>query len=74
MDKNPIKAAIELCGGLTATAIQLRVSPVTLWSWSNQGRVPKLEKARQLSRLSGIPVEKLRPARLSPLSFGGSYV
>lgn len=69
---NQIKTAVDRAGGLTMTANQLKVSSVTVHGWIKQGRVPKLDKARHLAKLSKVPVEDLwvgYPS--SPYRFGG---
>ena len=63
MINNPIRAAIELAGGLSATANALKVSSSTVFRWEKARRIPKLEDAKALSKITGIPVEQLRPAR-----------
>ena len=67
MINNKIKQAVALAGGQTATANELKVSGVTVFGWCKNGRVPNLAKARQLSTLSGIAVEDLRPTLLEML-------
>ena len=58
---NTIRVAVERAGGLTATANELSCSPVTVWGWIQQGRIPKLSQARKLAKLAKMPVEELRP-------------
>jgi hypothetical protein len=59
---NHVKTAVDRAGGLTQTAIELRVSGVTVHEWIKKQRVPKLDKAKKLAKLSGMKVEDLRPS------------
>ena len=58
---NYVKTAVNRAGGLTQTAIELRVSPVTIHDWIQKGRIPKLDQAKKLAKLTGMKVEDLRP-------------
>jgi len=58
---NVVGAAVELAGGVTKVALELQVSRQTVYNWIAAG---DMFRARYcdvvaLSRLSGVPVEKL---------------
>lgn len=58
--ENQVKKAVSLVGGPTFTSNHLGVSNGCVHKWVKAGRVPNIVKARQLSELSGISVDKLR--------------
>lgn len=60
--ENQVKKAVTLVGGPTFTSNHLGVSNGCVHKWVKAGRVPNIVKAKQLSLLSGISVEKLRGA------------
>jgi hypothetical protein len=61
INPNYVEAAVDRAGGLTQTAIELRVSAVTVHDWIKKQRIPKLDHARKLAKLAGVKVEDLRP-------------
>ncbi len=58
--ENQVKKAVTLVGGPTFTSNHLGVSNSCIHKWVKNGRVPNIVKARQLSELSGVSLEKLR--------------
>ena len=58
--ENQVKKAVTLVGGPTFTSNHLGVSNGCVYKWVKAGRVPNIVKARLLSELSGVSVEKLR--------------
>lgn len=60
--ENSVKRAVARVGGPTFTSNHLGVSNGCVHKWIKAGRVPNLNKARQLAELSGIELEKLRGA------------
>jgi hypothetical protein len=61
MQINRVCEAVNLAGGISATANQLKVSDVTVFRWRKAGRIPKIDFARKLAKITGIPVGDLRP-------------
>ncbi len=59
---NYVIEAVKAAGGPTAVSNEIRVANATVHSWIRKRRVPNLDKAKQLSRLSGISLDKLRGA------------
>ena len=57
---NHVVEAVKAAGGPTAVSNEIRVANATVHSWIQKRRVPNLDKAKQLSKLSGISLEKLR--------------
>lgn len=55
-----VKIAIQRAGGQTMAASTLRVSATTIQNWIKAGRVPNIDKATALAKLSGIRVQQLR--------------
>ena len=55
---NMVAAAIELAGGVPVVAKLCAVSRQSVYSWIREWRVERLTDALELSRASGIPVEK----------------
>lgn len=67
-----IVKAVAKCGSHASAAEELGVSRQLLHSWKQLGRVSG-KYARPLARLSGVPVEDLRPDLYGPMrSDGGS--
>lgn len=58
--ENHVRSAVAKVGGPTFTSNSLGVSNGCIHKWVKAGRVPNILKARQLSELSGVSVEKLR--------------
>lgn len=60
IQKNYVKEAVTKAGGPTAVSNQIGVSNSCVHLWVQKRRVANIAKARQLSELSGIALEKLR--------------
>ena len=58
--ENHVRSAVAVAGGPTFTSNHLGVSNGCVHKWVKAGRVPNIVKARQLSELSGVSVDKLR--------------
>lgn len=58
--ENQVKKAVTLVGGPTFTSNRLGVSNGCVHKWVKAGRVPNIVKARLLSELSGVSIDKLR--------------
>lgn len=58
--ENHVKTAVAKAGGPTYTSNQLKVSNGCVHKWIKAAHVSNIDKARQLAKLSGIAVEKLR--------------
>ena len=56
---NMVAAAVELAGGPSAVARLCGVRRQSVYLWINEWRVERLIDALRLSRVSGIPIEKL---------------
>ena len=56
---NMVAAAVELVGGVIATARLCGVNRQSVYIWIKEWRVERLIDALKLSRASGIPIEKL---------------
>ena len=54
-----VAAAVELAGGPSAVARLCGVRRQSVYLWINEWRVERLIDALRLSRVSGIPIEKL---------------
>jgi transposase-like protein len=63
MQINRVAEAVNIAGGVSSTARQLSVSDVTVFRWRKAGRIPKMDLAKKLSRITRIPVQDLRPTR-----------
>jgi transposase-like protein len=77
---NMVAAAVDLAGGVTAVAKLCGITRQTVYSWIHDWRVERLIDALKLSRVSGIPIEKLAGAafddwegNLEPTSPGRSH-
>jgi transposase-like protein len=55
---NMVAAAVDLVGGVSATAELCGVSRQSVYSWIREWRVERLTDALTLSKASGIPIEK----------------
>ena len=55
---NMVAAAVDLIGGVSATAEICGVSRQSVYSWIREWRVERLTDALTLSKASGIPIEK----------------
>ena len=62
IQKNFVREAVKAAGGPTAVSNEIKVANSTVHSWVQKRRVANIVKARQLSELSGVSVEKLRGA------------
>ncbi len=62
IQSNYVREAVKAAGGPTAVSNEIRVANATVHSWVQKRRVANLDKAKQLSKLSGISLEKLRSA------------
>lgn len=60
IQSNYVGLAVKKAGGPTAVSNEIKVANATVHSWVQKRRVPNIVKARQLSELSGVSVEKLR--------------
>jgi transposase-like protein len=61
-----VAAAVELAGGVSATAELCGVSRQSVYSWIREWRVERLTDALKLSKASGIPVEKFAGQIVDP--------
>jgi len=62
-----VDRAVEVAGGVVATAYHLGVTPAAVYKWLAVGGVPLTAYAVGLSRLSGVPVEALVPDTAPPI-------
>lgn len=60
-EENWVQRAVHLAGGPTRTSNRLGVSNAAVHKWIAGRRVPNLEKAKHLAKLSKVAVGKLRP-------------
>ena len=60
--ENNVKKAVAKAGGPTYTSNQLNVSNGCVHKWIRAGRISNIDKAKKLSEISGIALEKLRSA------------
>lgn len=60
---NQVKVAVERVGGPTKASNILGVANSTIHNWMKAGRVSNIEFARQLSALSNISLQEIRPTR-----------
>lgn len=60
IQENHVRTAIARAGGPTAVSNQIGCSNACVHLWVKKRRVANIVKARQLSELSGVSVEKLR--------------
>ena len=58
---NKVKLAIQKIGGPTMASNSMLVSNATIHAWVKKGRISNLNQAKKMSKLSGVPVEELRP-------------
>lgn len=58
---NNVKRAVDLAGGPSYVAIQLKCSGTAVHAWIRNGKVSNIEKATQLSKLSGVALSEIRP-------------
>ena len=56
-----VKVAIDRLGGSTRAANTLAVSGTTIQNWIRLKRISNIDKAKQLAKLTGLEVQKLRP-------------
>jgi transposase-like protein len=63
---NMVAAAVELVGGVIATAKLCGVNRQSVYIWIREWRVERLIDALKLSRASGIPIEKLAGEAYQP--------
>jgi transposase-like protein len=63
---NMVAAAVDLVGGVAATAKLCGVSRQTVYSWIQDWRVERLVDALRLSHASKIPIEKLAGEAFDP--------
>lgn len=61
MFTNHVKKAVDMVGGPTKAANLLGVSGGSIHAWIKAHRVPNINHARHLSKLSGMKVEEVRP-------------
>ncbi len=59
--ENAVETAIKKIGGPTRASNVLKVSNACVHKWVAARRVPNIEKAEVLAKLSKMPIEKLRP-------------
>jgi DNA-binding transcriptional regulator YdaS (Cro superfamily) len=57
---NQVKVAVHRAGGQTKAANILQVSSTTIQNWIKSGRVPDINKAKTLAKLSGLDLQQLR--------------
>lgn len=61
IEENFVERAVAKVGGPTMTSNLLSVSNGAVHKWINARRVPNIDKAKKLSELSKVALEKLRP-------------
>jgi len=66
---NMVAAAVELAGGVTAVAKLCGVARQSVYTWVEEWRVERLIDALKLSRVSGIPIERLAGDAFKPDKF-----
>jgi transposase-like protein len=66
---NMVAAAVELAGGVTAVAKICGVARQSVYTWVEEWRVERLIDALKLSRVSGIPIERLAGDAFKPDKF-----
>ncbi|MFZ6733634.1 hypothetical protein ACO0LG_17035 [Undibacterium sp. Ji42W] len=57
---NAVKVAIDRLGGPTKAAHIMSVSNTTIHAWIKRGKIVDIDKAMQMSKVSGIELQKLR--------------
>lgn len=60
--KNFVKEAVQIAGGASRVAAQLKVSSRAVSTWQLQGFVPNYYRAEELAALANVPVSVLRKA------------
>jgi DNA-binding transcriptional regulator YdaS (Cro superfamily) len=58
--ENAVKAAVNLAGGPTKVSNALGVSNAAVHKWIAGERVPDIDKARKLSELSNVALDRIR--------------
>lgn len=58
--RNPVREAVRRVGGPTKAAHAVHVSNTSIHIWIKQRRIRNIDKAKIISKLSGIPVDELR--------------
>jgi hypothetical protein len=61
LPENAVRTAVNAAGGPTKVSNALAVSNAAVHKWVVNERVPDIDKARKLSELSKVAVERLRP-------------
>lgn len=59
--RDHVKAAVDRLGGPTKAAHAAGVSNATIHAWIKRRRISNIDKAKLLSKLTGIEVQQLRP-------------
>lgn len=60
---NFVRIAVDRVGGVTKTSNLLGVANNTINTWIKDRRVPNIDSAAKLAKLSGIDVQQLRSTR-----------
>jgi len=60
---NQVKIACDRIGGPTKTAHTCAVSNAAVHNWIQAGRIPNIDKAQIVAKLSGIALQELRGTR-----------
>lgn len=59
-NRNSVREAVRRIGGPTKAAHAAQVSNTSVHTWIKQRRIRNIDKAKIISKLSGIPVNELR--------------
>lgn len=59
-NQNYIRTAVDRIGGPTKTAHAATVSNTTVHEWISKKRIPNIEKAKLIARLSGMDLQQMR--------------
>jgi hypothetical protein len=61
--QNHVKIAVDRIGGPTKTAHATSVSNASVHSWIKAKRIPNIDKARIVAKISGLDLQLLRETR-----------
>lgn len=61
ISENFVRKSVLKIGGVTKASNLLGVSNGAVHSWIKKRRITNIDYARQISELSGISIEKVRP-------------
>ena len=58
---NKVKLAVEMAGGPTQVANEIKVSNTAVHAWIRNGKVSNINNAKRLAEMSGIAISEIRP-------------